>query len=74
MIHMGRRPKSENQKVTDKKGADRMKRYEDNQGRKLADFATDETDDGLTCQIYWQKRDGGEWVECKYFYKKKEKS
>jgi hypothetical protein len=51
-----------------------MKRYEDNQGRKLADFATDETDDGLTCQIYWQKRDGGEWVECKYFYKKKEKS
>lgn len=71
---MGRKPKSEKQKETDKKGSDRMKRYEDKQERKIKPVISAEEDDGLTCQLYWQKRNDGEWLECKYFYKKKEKS
>jgi hypothetical protein len=71
---MAKKLKSEKQKEIDKKGADRMKRYEDKQERKIKPVISTIEDDGLTCQFYWQKRGDGEWEECKYYYKKKEKN
>jgi hypothetical protein len=73
---MKKKRKSENRKETDKKGAERMRRFKKNQDNPMKKKVDVPEDDGLTCQVYWEKsvvNGDDEWCERFYYYNKNEK-
>ncbi len=74
---MRRKQKSENQKEAKKKGAERMRRFKENQEkpkRKKREKITE--DDGTACWTYWERNVIGgddEWQERFYYFDKNKK-
>jgi len=76
---MKRSKKTESQQSADKKGKERIKRFEENQeiikkGKKpKGEVEVEEGDDGERCVTCWQNKNDGGWQEIQYFYNTKDK-
>jgi hypothetical protein len=68
---MAKRIKSEKQKERDKKGAERMKRFEENQTVEELPKISDDEEWGV--MVAYQKKEPGEWERIEIPYKKKKK-
>ena len=67
-----RKRKSENQKEADKKGKERMKRYEEaKEFPQKVDRSTLSDDEKI--MKYWSKQGSGDWELLEYVYKVKKK-
>ena len=67
-----RKLKSEKQKEQDKKGAERMRRFEENQFIEIPEVSTTiVSDEGMAVMVVYQKIDSGEWKRVEIPYKKK---
>ena len=65
---MQRKLKSENQKERDKKGKERMKRFEEGNSNQIV-----KNDDEDDIMVAYQKKGDGEWERVELPYKKKKK-
>ena len=65
---MRKKQKTENQKERDKKGADRIKKFEDKQ---VVETPVEENEEDF--MIVYQKKEPGEWEQIKIPYKRKKK-
>jgi hypothetical protein len=77
---MGRKRTSDKLKEMAKKGADRIRRFEENQEKpkKKKEIVPEGEGDGMVCQTYWERDiridPDDEWIEKFYYYKRKPKT